>query len=574
MSQLIDRVVGITKDALNELHPKNFLLQPSTLTTLSTSQQPIPTIIRNINTESTAHAIYTYHNSTGITTSISNLSTTIPSPVIIPTLLSSSPSILSLPFSPITMIKNTFILPPQFLQAIIIMALIFLSITVLLYTIYTCFHRAIYGATNNIPIQVLDVATFDGFKPEWRVSNEMWFERATARFHLHDDEIRFMNSITERSGIGHATHFSPGIVEFPADLSLQAARKEAEIVMYHCIDKLLAENNLKPEDVDILVSNCSLFNPTPSITSMIINHYNFRTDIQSFHLGGMGCGISPLSVNVAATCLRLHPKKHPIAIVVSMENITQNIYMGRERAFMLQNALFRLGGAAVLLTRDTTAVLGRPAPKWTIEHSTHIHTAQNTDAYTCVFQDIDKEDRQGVRLDKALMSVAAGAITRNLSIVGSKILPIRGIIDYVFRVSVRFIKIQLSKYSKSSLLSSLSPSTSIPTPATECLERLPPIVPNFKLAVQHFCIHAGGRAVLSAIQDALHLTDADMKPSRDTLYKYGNTSSSSIWYEYKQVEMTRKPRKNDVMLLIAVGSGFKANLLIFRALRDISSPEK
>lgn len=36
------------------------------------------------------------------------------------------------------------------------------------------------------------------------------------------------------------------------------------------------------------VVNCSLFNPTPSLSAMIINHFKMRSDIDSFNLGGRG----------------------------------------------------------------------------------------------------------------------------------------------------------------------------------------------------------------------------------------------------------------------------------------------
>lgn len=57
----------------------------------------------------------------------------------------------------------------------------------------------------------------------------------------------------------------------------------------------------------------------------------------------------------------------------------------------------------------------------------------------------------------------------------------------------------------------------------------PSPVPNFKSGVEHFCIHAGGRAVVDAIQHELRLSDYDVQPSRQTLARFGNTSSSSIW---------------------------------------------
>lgn len=41
---------------------------------------------------------------------------------------------------------------------------------------------------------------------------------------------------------------------------------------------------VRPEQVDILVTNCSIFSATPSLASMLINKFKFRTDVQSYHL--------------------------------------------------------------------------------------------------------------------------------------------------------------------------------------------------------------------------------------------------------------------------------------------------
>lgn len=50
---------------------------------------------------------------------------------------------------------------------------------------------------------------------------------------------------------------------------MEAAREEAEYVMGSCLDELFAKTNTKPTDVDFLIVNCSLFNPTPSLTAMV-----------------------------------------------------------------------------------------------------------------------------------------------------------------------------------------------------------------------------------------------------------------------------------------------------------------
>ncbi|XP_042056382.1 3-ketoacyl-CoA synthase 11-like [Salvia splendens] len=60
--------------------------------------------------------------------------------------------------------------------------------------------------------------------------------------------------------------------------------------------------------------------------------------------------------------------------------------------------------------------------------------------------------------------------------------------------------------------------------------KVKPYVPDFKLAFEHFCIHTGRRGVLDELEKNLNLSKWDMEPSRMTLYRFGNTSSSSLWY--------------------------------------------
>lgn len=84
-----------------------------------------------------------------------------------------------------------------------------------------------------------------------------------------------------------------------------------------------------------------------------------------------------------------------------------------------------------------------------------------------------------------------------------------------------------------------------------------PYIPNFTKAFEHFCVHAGGRGVLDAIEKNLQLPQEKLNASRHTLYNYGNTSSSSIWYEMKYHCERSNIRKGDRIWQIAFGSGFK-----------------
>lgn len=74
-----------------------------------------------------------------------------------------------------------------------------------------------------------------------------------------------------------------------------------------------------------------------------------RGDIQSFNLGGMGCSASLISIDLAKQLLQKR-SRGGLALVVSTETITPNLYHGNERGFLLQNTLFRCGGAAMVLS--------------------------------------------------------------------------------------------------------------------------------------------------------------------------------------------------------------------------------
>ncbi|KAL7236818.1 hypothetical protein ACSBR1_020002 [Camellia fascicularis] len=71
-------------------------------------------------------------------------------------------------------------------------------------------------------------------------------------------------------------------------------------------------------------------------------------------------------------------------------------------------------------------------------------------------------------------------------------------------------------------------------------EKTKPYIPDFKLAFEHFCIHARGKAVIDELEKKLQLLPIHVEASRMTLHRFGNTSSSSIWYELAYIERLRE----------------------------------
>lgn len=120
----------------------------------------------------------------------------------------------------------------------------------------------------------------------------------------------FQSRIAERAGLGDSTYLTPGFHELynsdkPVTLTMHHAREEAELVMFGAVSDLLKKTGLHPQDIDILVVNCSLFNPTPSLTSMIVNHFKLRDDIITYNLAGMGCSAGVIAVGLARDLLQV-----------------------------------------------------------------------------------------------------------------------------------------------------------------------------------------------------------------------------------------------------------------------------
>jgi len=83
------------------------------------------------------------------------------------------------------------------------------------------------------------------------------------------ESVEFQEKILRRAGVGEETYFPPGIMSEPPVLTMQSAREEAEYVLASCMEELMRRTKIAPKDIDILIVNCSLFNPTPSLSAMV-----------------------------------------------------------------------------------------------------------------------------------------------------------------------------------------------------------------------------------------------------------------------------------------------------------------
>ncbi|KAJ3670807.1 hypothetical protein LUZ60_008233 [Juncus effusus] len=378
---------------------------------------------------------------------------------------------------------------------------------------------------------------FACYKPpeEWEVTFQKSIDHATS-CNMGEDALQFQIKILERSGLGQRTALPEALMRLPPNPNMANARKEAEQVMFGAIDNLFAATGVKPKDIGIVIVNCSLFNPTPSLSAMIVNKYKLRGNIKSYNLGGMGCSAGVISIDLARNLLQANPNAY--ALVVSMENITLNKYMGNRKSMLISNVLFRVGGAAMLLSNRRA---DRHRSKYRLSHVVRTHLGADDNAFRCVYQQEDDGGKRGVSLSKDIMAIAGSALKTNITTLGPLVLPLSEQVQFV----ATFLQKKLFN------------------------TKIKPYIPDFKMAFDHFCIHAGGRAVIDELEKHLQLTPALVEPSRMTLHRFGNTSSSSIWYELAYAEAKGRIRRGQRIWQIAFGSGFKCNSAVWKSLRNV-----
>ncbi|GMG99240.1 hypothetical protein Nepgr_001080 [Nepenthes gracilis] len=371
-----------------------------------------------------------------------------------------------------------------------------------------------------------------------QLSKEQYIELARKSGNFNEATIKFQQRVLKHSGLGdetylpHPTIFHPGFKN-----SLKDGREEAAAVIFGAVDNLLDATRIKAGHIRILIINCSTLNTTPSLCSMVINHYKLRHNTISFNLGGMGCAAGMIAIDLAHDLLGAYPGSY--ALIVSTEIVSLSWYTGNEFDMVIPNCFLRMGSAAVLLSSHR---LDRWKAKYSLKQLVRTHKGMDNRSFNSIYLKEDAEGRLGLSVNKEVIEVGGHALKDNITSLGPLVLS--------FTEQIRFFTTLVSKYNSK------------------------PYIPNYKLAFEHICILATSKKVLDQIQRNLGLTEEYMEASRKTLERFGNTSSSSVWYELAYLEARGKVKKGDRIWQIAFGSGLKCNSTVWKALCDVGMPKK
>lgn len=127
-----------------------------------------------------------------------------------------------------------------------------------------------YLARHHHPVYLVDFVTFE--PPEsWQLTHDQLMTCMQRQRCFTEESIMFLKRILDKSGTGQRTAWPPGITQCLrdeskiADQSVEAARKESETVICNVVHNCLKRTGILAPEVDILIINCSLFSPTPSL---------------------------------------------------------------------------------------------------------------------------------------------------------------------------------------------------------------------------------------------------------------------------------------------------------------------
>ncbi|XP_020110264.1 3-ketoacyl-CoA synthase 6-like [Ananas comosus] len=397
----------------------------------------------------------------------------------------------------------------------------------------------LYVKTRPRAVYLIDFACYK--PPFWcRVPNASFLEHS--REIIGEDRANFMMRVLERSGLGEETALPPLAHYIPPEASLGGSRDESELIIFTAVDDLFQKTGVDPKDINVVVVNCNSFAPMPSLASMIVNRYKLRADVRSFNLSGMGCSASPISIGLARDILRVQPDS--TVLVFSTEIIVSPAwYTGTQRSMLIPNCLFRMGGAAILLSNRPRH---RADAKYRLHHVVRTHIGADDKAYKCLYQVEDADGRLGISLSKEVMPISGQAMKRHLIELGQFVLP--------WWEQLLFVATLLRR-------SLIDPKAKVYTP-------------EFRKAFEHICVHAGGRAVIDEVQMNLGLSAEQVEASRMALHRFGNTSSSSVWYELSYMEAKGRMKKGDRVWQIGLGSGFKCNSSVWECVKAMDKVDQ
>lgn len=278
----------------------------------------------------------------------------------------------------------------------------------------------------------------------------------------------------------------------------------------------LDASGVAAQDVGLIVSTSCTGIMIPSVESHLMNRLPFRPTTRRQPLTELGCVAGAAALSQATDYLRVHPTQAALVVSGELASLTAQV-----EDFSLTNivagALFGDGaGAAVLAGPDYVPGAGAAG---------------------------------GTAAEAGNGGLPAARVVATRSVLFPDTLDMMG-----FDNTDSGLRIFLS-----------------PRVPRFLGRRVPPELDAFLAGqgltrehLRHLLLHPGGRKVMDALEAALELTPAQTALSRRALREFGNLSSATVLAILHLFEQEAQPAPGDHGLLMAVGPGFCAELVLLQ----------
>lgn len=251
----------------------------------------------------------------------------------------------------------------------------------------------------------------------------------------------------------------------------------------------------------VITVSCTGFH-APGPEYAVVRALGLSDAVQRYHFGFMGCYASMPAMRAASQFCRADPDA--VVLVVSVELCTLHIRSSDDPDQIVASSLFADGAAAAIVTaRD----LPTPVPALRLDG---FHTAIAAEG---------EKDMAWTIGDSGFEMILSTAVPQ---IIGETIIgALRPLYAAEGELAAAFDQGRVGD------------------------------------RVAHWAIHPGGRSILDRVQERLRLSDAQLRPARETLRVYGNMSSATILFVLQRI-LDGGARDGERVAAMAFGPGLTA----------------
>ena len=274
-----------------------------------------------------------------------------------------------------------------------------------------------------------------------------------------------------------------------------------------CLDGLFARSTVAPDEVKLIVTNHTVGGICPPLSSILAQHLRLPSSVKTLDLAYMGCSAAIWGLELCSRLL----EPGQIALILSTE---------------LTSVMTNLSGPSESLV--ASCVFGDGIGAWLVAIPPHKYAAKfrvrdfsgsvitHQSAMDCIRYEPNPVYHE-IRLKDTIVTVATEGIQTALEpLIRRNLVTTRQKLCYA-----------LTKR-----------------------------IPKWQENVDYCVLHTAGNNILRSLQQALNLGDAQIAHNFDCFRKYGNTSSASVYYSFRELERSAALKRGDRLLFLAFGSGF------------------